>query len=239
MTETEDQPDSGKAPAEQRSQGTSTDAPSKVRSKSSQSKQPRASAKKTAPSVKPSNGAAASNLSSSILAPRKDDDQQSNKHSVNVETTHARSNLEVVRLCLRELGWKEVRAPAGAIHDPEIHWHASSFHDGHINISTNTGRVNKFPGMNDLLRKVHLTRLLNNMRLLFPHEYDFYPKTWFLPEQAQQFKDDVRYIHDVDAKQKRRPTTFIVKPSGRKCGCCAHQMTFVSLQMVHRARAST
>lgn len=68
--------------------------------------------------------------------------------------------------------------------------------------------------MGDLLRKVHLTRSLNNMRLLFPNEYDFYPKTWFLPEQSQQFKDDVRYIHHLDKKHNRSLTTFIVKPSG-------------------------
>jgi len=68
--------------------------------------------------------------------------------------------------------------------------------------------------MNDLLRKVHLTRSLNNMRLLFPNEYNFYPKTWFLPEQNQQFKDDVRYIHHLDRKHNRLLTTFIVKPSG-------------------------
>ncbi len=69
-------------------------------------------------------------------------------------------------------------------------------------------------GMNDLLRKVHLTRLLNNMRLLFPNEYDFYPKTWFLPEQNQQFKDDIRYIHQLDEQHNRSLTTFIIKPSG-------------------------
>lgn len=69
-------------------------------------------------------------------------------------------------------------------------------------------------GMNELLRKVHLTRLLNYMRSLFPNEYNFYPKTWFLPEQNQQFKDDVRYLHQLDKKHNRSLTTFIVKPSG-------------------------
>ena len=73
--------------------------------------------------------------------------------------------------------------------------------------------------MNDLLRKVHLTRSLNNMRLLFPHEFDFYPKTWFLPEQSQQFKDNVRYIHQQDKKHNRSLTTFIVKPSGQCYEC--------------------
>ncbi|CAF1542866.1 unnamed protein product [Didymodactylos carnosus] len=67
--------------------------------------------------------------------------------------------------------------------------------------------------MNELLRKVQLTRTLNIMRSLFPTEYDFYPRTWFIPEQSQQFKDDVRYIHEQDERHKRSLTTFIVKPS--------------------------
>jgi hypothetical protein len=53
------------------------------------------------------------------------------------------------------------------------------------------------------------------MRSLFPDEYDFYPRTWFLPEQSQQFQDDIRYIHQQDTEQHRSLTTFIVKPSGR------------------------
>ena len=121
---------------------------------------------------------------------------------------------------------------SGTAIDPDIYWHSSSFHDGNINFSGSTGRVNKFPGrlfcwqfelsssssihlgITDLLRKVHLTRLLNNMRLLFPNEFDFYPKTWFLPEHDQQFREDMRYIHQLDEKYNRQKTTFIVKPSG-------------------------
>lgn len=118
--------------------------------------------------------------------------------------------------------------------DSDIFWHSSSFHEGNTNQAFSSGRVNKFPGlfaesspsisdtrktnrlgMNDLLRKVHLTRSLNNMRALFAHEFDFYPKTWFLPEQTQQFRDDVRYMHQQDKKYSRSLTTFIVKPSGQ------------------------
>ncbi|CAF3532594.1 unnamed protein product [Rotaria sp. Silwood1] len=133
------------------------------------------------------------------------------KSLITVDTSKARSNLQVVRLCLRELGWKECSHSTTL--DSDIYWHSSSFHEGNTNFTFSSGRINKFPGMSDLLRKVHLTRLLNNMRLLFPNDYDFYPKTWFLPEQSQQFKDDVRYIHQLDKKHNRSLTTFIVKPS--------------------------
>ncbi|CAF2672261.1 unnamed protein product [Rotaria sp. Silwood2] len=133
------------------------------------------------------------------------------KSLITVDTSKARSNLPVVRLCLRELGWKE--CVHGTTLDSDIYWHSSSFHEGNTNFTFSSGRINKFPGMGDLLRKVHLTRLLNNMRLLFPNDYDFYPKTWFLPEQSQQFKDDVRYLHQLDKKHNHSLTTFIVKPS--------------------------
>ena len=39
----------------------------------------------------------------------KDSITTSTKHSIIVETSRARSNLEVVRSCLHELGWREVR----------------------------------------------------------------------------------------------------------------------------------
>lgn len=62
--------------------------------------------------------------------------------------------------------------------------------------------------------KINLSRSLNVMRKLFPDEFDFYPKTWFLPEQQDQFHQEAQIIHKKDRKQRRRLTTFIVKPSG-------------------------
>ncbi|UJR37288.1 hypothetical protein I4U23_029997 [Adineta vaga] len=182
----------------------------KIRSKSSQSKKPKSNVKKTTNNT-PLTANGTLNLLLPTMISTRTEDNSGVKRSVTVEISYARSNLDVIRLCLRELKWKEVFS--GTTLDPDIYWHSTSFHDGNINFAYSTGRVNKFPGINDLLRKVHLTRLLNNMRLLFPNEYDFYPKTWFLPEQNQQFKDDIRYIHQLDEKYNRRLTTFIVKPS--------------------------
>lgn len=68
--------------------------------------------------------------------------------------------------------------------------------------------------MCELLSKANLTRSLKFMQMLFPDEYDFYPKTWFLPEQTEQFQEDVRLIHKKDRKRHQSLTTFIVKPSG-------------------------
>jgi hypothetical protein len=72
----------------------------------------------------------------------------------------------------------------------------------------------KLVGMCDLLCKINLTRSLNAMRTLFPNEYEFYPKTWFLPSQREQFYENAQLIHKEDRKRRRLLTTFIVKPSG-------------------------
>ena len=52
------------------------------------------------------------------------------------------------------------------------------------------------------------------MRALFRDQFRFYPKTWFLPEQREQFQDDARTMHEKDRRLRRPLTTFIVKPSG-------------------------
>lgn len=68
--------------------------------------------------------------------------------------------------------------------------------------------------MSDILSKSNLTRLLNAMQSLFPDQYNFYPRTWFLPEQVDKFQEDVKLIHEKDKQQHRSATVFIVKPSG-------------------------
>ncbi|CAF4657120.1 unnamed protein product [Rotaria sp. Silwood1] len=196
--------------------------PTKIKSASKRPKQPSATQiiqQSTQPivlSASPNRTLSQNDINTAIVqrvasSTTKIEDNNGGKTLITVDISKARSNLEVVRLCIRELGWKECYTNTNV--DSDIYWHSSSFHEGNINFAFNSGRVNKFPGMNDLLRKVHLTRLLNNMRSLFPNDFDFYPKTWFLPEQTQQFKDDVRYIHQQDKKHNRSLTTFIVKPS--------------------------
>ena len=67
-------------------------------------------------------------------------------------------------------------------------------------------RVNQLPGMEALSRKKNLARHLNAMREKFPDEYDIYPRTWVLPEQFMQFKEQFT---------EKRNKTFIIKPDAR------------------------
>ncbi|XP_009067665.1 PREDICTED: LOW QUALITY PROTEIN: tubulin polyglutamylase TTLL11, partial [Acanthisitta chloris] len=91
----------------------------------------------------------------------------------------------------------------------DIYWHGVSFHDNNIF----SGQVNKFPGMTEMVRKITLSRAVRTMQDLFPLEYNFYPRSWILPEELPIFVAEVRMMKDSDPSWK---PTFIVKPDG---GC--------------------
>eukprot|EP00965_Chrysotila_dentata_P142510 4711058-Pleurochrysis_carterae.AAC.1 len=43
-------------------------------------------------------------------------------------------------------------------------------------------------GMHEMARKSSLARALNRMRRLYPNDFDFFPATWNLPAQLDEFK---------------------------------------------------
>ena len=62
--------------------------------------------------------------------------------------------------------------------------------------------------MIEVVRKVNLGRSLDIMHQLFPNEYDFHPRSWFLPQQFAEFCDAARRANE-NAKHK---PVYIVKP---------------------------
>jgi tubulin polyglutamylase TTLL6/13 len=50
-------------------------------------------------------------------------------------------------------------------------------------------RVNHFPGMYALARKNLLAKNLMNMKKVFPDHYSFFPKTWLLPSDSKDFRN--------------------------------------------------
>uniref|UniRef100_A0A8C0ULL6 Tubulin tyrosine ligase like 11 n=1 Tax=Cyanistes caeruleus TaxID=156563 RepID=A0A8C0ULL6_CYACU len=108
-------------------------------------------------------------------------------------------------ISLRQLRWKEF--PFGRRLPCDIYWHGVSFHDNNIF----SGQVNKFPGMMETVRKITLSRAMRTMQDLFPLEYNFYPRSWILPEELPLFV--FRVMKDSNPSWK---PTFIVKPDG---GC--------------------
>ncbi|KAK0152600.1 Tubulin polyglutamylase TTLL11 [Merluccius polli] len=132
------------------------------------------------------------------------------RRPVTVDTSRAKTSLEALKLSIAQLRWKEF--PLGRRASCDIYWHGVSFHDNDHIVS---GQVNKFPGMIEMLRKINLSRALRTMQELFPEEYNFYPRSWILPEEYQQFSAQTRVPKDSGGVAN---LTFIVKPDGGSQG---------------------
>ena len=63
--------------------------------------------------------------------------------------------------------------------------------------------------MYGLARKNHLGRNLMKMRRVFPKEYRFFPQTWLLPSEFNDFKAQFN---------RRKAKTFILKPEASSQG---------------------
>ncbi|XP_060126131.1 tubulin polyglutamylase TTLL11 isoform X2 [Zootoca vivipara] len=67
--------------------------------------------------------------------------------------------------------------------------------------------------MTEVVRKISLSRAMRMMQELFPEEYDFYPRSWILPEEFPIFLAEVQMMKEANPRWK---PIFIVKPDG---GC--------------------
>ncbi|XP_061554193.1 tubulin polyglutamylase TTLL11 isoform X2 [Phycodurus eques] len=150
------------------------------------------------------------NYSRGIHAPEDGGTLGKKRRPVTVDTSKAKTSLEGLKISIRQLKWREI--PTGRRAPCDIYWHGVSFHD---NENITSGQVNKFPGMLEMSRKINLSRAVRIMQELFPVEYDFYPRSWILPDEYQQFATQIRTVKESD---ETLDPTFIVKPDGGSQG---------------------
>lgn len=48
--------------------------------------------------------------------------------------------------------------------------------------------INVFPGVEEICRKNLLIKHLNIMKKRFPYYYNYFPKSWILPQDYNEFK---------------------------------------------------
>uniref|UniRef100_A0A914H167 Uncharacterized protein n=1 Tax=Globodera rostochiensis TaxID=31243 RepID=A0A914H167_GLORO len=123
-----------------------------------------------------------------------------------IDTSRAKSNSQVVSFCAQQLGIREFNEPTSAGRTCDIYWHSVVYPDMK-DVVKDGGRVNKFPGMSELAKKVSLTEAIRSMRELFPDEYAFYPQSWVLPAHLDSFKSYCTQQRDAG-----KALCFIVKP---------------------------
>jgi len=147
----------------------------------------------------------------SRLKPAKQEERINSATQVSVDVTRCRNISRSLRKIAEELGFKVWSTPR-TLGICDIYWQSHQIENFHFFYKG--GSVNKFPQMSDILRKINLTRALYNLQSLFPGEYDYYPKTWFLPQQFHEFCADAAYekrINKEEKKNKKSPV-YIVKP---------------------------
>ncbi|XP_067943435.1 tubulin polyglutamylase TTLL11-like [Watersipora subatra] len=146
----------------------------------------------------------------SRLKAAKQEERINSASTVSLDVSKCRNIHHSLKKIGEALGWKVWMTPR-KLGISDIYWQAHQIEN--YTPYYRGGAINKFPQMAEILRKINLTRALSNMRMLFPEEYDFYPKTWFLPQQFHEFCADVAYERrNQKGKAKKKP--FIVKPDG-------------------------
>jgi tubulin polyglutamylase TTLL6/13 len=70
-------------------------------------------------------------------------------------------------------------------------------------------KVNQFTGIYQITKKNNLARNLIKLRKAFPDKFQFFPRTWILPGEASEFRN--QFI-DRCGRQINQRKTFIVKP---------------------------
>ncbi|KAK2960428.1 putative tubulin-tyrosine ligase family protein [Blattamonas nauphoetae] len=73
--------------------------------------------------------------------------------------------------------------------------------------------LSRFPSMNELSRKGIFFHHINRMRLTFPNEFRFVPRTWVLPQDSAEIQEEFGL-----AQPNEKPRTYIVKPSSGSQG---------------------
>ena len=125
----------------------------------------------------------------------------------------------LLRTVKSKLGWKEVYDD-----DPDawnLYWTDTSITADRLMRLKPGQKINHFVGMLEICRKRSLARNLARLEVVYPHEFDFSPKTYNLPAQLEEFLEEFRTVDD--AKKSRRKT-FILKPDA---GCQGRGISLV------------
>ena len=129
--------------------------------------------------------------------------KKSFKRVLKINTTRCRGELKLVRKIIKDNDWKEVTNEDG-----DIMWSGLALVGENMSAALDVW-VNRLPGMTDLAHKKTTGYFLNKFREYFPSEFKFYPRTFLLPEQLNEFE---KYFKKKSKIQK----VFIAKPTA---GC--------------------
>ncbi|CAM9142061.1 unnamed protein product [Ectocarpus sp. 12 AP-2014] len=106
----------------------------------------------------------------------------------------------VVKACARDMGWstnegnkgrREKGGSEGVGGRWDVYWTDTSVSLQRVMRMRGLQKINHFPGICAICRKGDLARSLSRMQREFPEEYAFFPRTWVLPADKADFKEEI------------------------------------------------
>ena len=125
----------------------------------------------------------------------------------------AGTRYECVRESLEHCGFATIRDERD---DPNclLYWSDLAVPNERISEMKPYQKINHFPGMGEICRKDALAKNMMKIQKIFPSDYDFVPKTWTMPQDANTF---LNYAKE-SSKKRKKTKTFIAKPSNGAMG---------------------
>jgi tubulin polyglutamylase TTLL6/13 len=95
----------------------------------------------------------------------------------------ANCKYEVLKIVSKELGFQIVEDGQPWVLD----WIDTGVSYERVLTMNSYQKINHFPGMHEICRKDHLARKVSKLSKLFPKEYNFFPQSWILPTEWNDF----------------------------------------------------
>ena len=103
-------------------------------------------------------------------------------------------NVNLIRYTFEDNGFREV---SDRNQEWTVSWACSNIKSQLYQSLTRNQKVNHFPAMFQITRKTYLAKNLKRLQKLFPLEYDFFPRTWIVPNEISDLK-----IHAENTRTK-------------------------------------
>ena len=123
------------------------------------------------------------------------------KKVLKINTSKCRGEVKLIKHIIGNYGWKEVQD----VETSNILWCGLPLKPDDFYLPLLT-KVNRIPGMDELSHKKTTGWFLNKSQEYWPDNYDFYPRTFLLPEQMKRF---ITY-YEAHSKEKY---LYIAKPT--------------------------
>ncbi len=91
-------------------------------------------------------------------------------------------------VAVKEMGWRVSKEMDWTKGDFDLWWSDLAIEGQFLSQLKSYQKVNHFPAMFQISRKTFLAKNLKRLQKLLPNDFDFFPRTWSLPQDYNELK---------------------------------------------------